>query len=370
MKYAKLNCRYFIGERPCKYKEDCLGCKHYSPFGTKILIIKLAAMGDLLRTTPLIAGLKRKFKDSHITWLTDEASYELLRDNGYINRLLTFNLESVLRLQVEEFDILYCLDKETRATALATLVKAKDKKGFSMHHSGNIYPLNKSSEYGFKLGICNNLKFRENKKTYQEIIFEMCEIPYKRDEYILNLSDEEIRWGREHLYKAGIADGCKIVGLNTGCGNVFMTKKWPIEHCINLANKLHKDLDVEVVLLGGPVERERNSLIKKKVNFKIIDAGNDNSIRDFASIIRYCNAIVTADTIALHLAIAQNVPVVGLFGPTCAQEIDFYGRGKAIVSSKECVPCYRNSCNIVPNCMEMVSVDSALEEIKNLIGEQ
>ena len=55
----RLDCRYFLGDRPCKFKRSCPGCKEYSPMGQRILIVKLAASGDVLRTTPLLSGLKR-----------------------------------------------------------------------------------------------------------------------------------------------------------------------------------------------------------------------------------------------------------------------------------------------------------------------
>lgn len=65
---------------------------------------------------------------------------------------------------------------------------------------------------------------------------------------------------------------------------------------------------------------------------------------------------MTGDTLALHVAVALRVPVVALFGPTCAQEIDLFGRGAKIVSALPCGPCYLRHCTKAPNCMDHIPV--------------
>jgi len=60
----KADCIHFKGEKPCQFKILCDHCPYYQPFPTRILIIKCAAQGDVLRTTPLLSGLKRKYPQS------------------------------------------------------------------------------------------------------------------------------------------------------------------------------------------------------------------------------------------------------------------------------------------------------------------
>jgi heptosyltransferase II len=54
----------------------------------RILIIKLGALGDVLRTTCILPGLKQMHKTSHISWLTDPSAKCLLKSNGLIDELL------------------------------------------------------------------------------------------------------------------------------------------------------------------------------------------------------------------------------------------------------------------------------------------
>ena len=363
----KIDCHYFKGDKPCKFKRSCKHCHYYKPFKFKILIIKLGAIGDVLRSTSLLRGIKRKYPEAHITWLTDPPSVELLNNNPFIDKILSFNQENILRLQVEEFDLLYSIDKEIRGTALAEIVKAKEKKGFGFHKKGNMYPYNEKSRYMFLLGISDELKFEKNQKSYQDFTFEACELEYNNDEYVIELLPEEIEKGEKYLSELGVNKNDTVIGLNTGAGPIYATKKWSEEGFISLAHELKKLKNVKILLLGGEAEKERNSIIKKEAEF-VIHTGCNNSLRHFTSIIKKCNLIVTGDTMAMHMAIAMKVPVVSFFGPTCHQEIELYGRGKKIIANNDCPPCYKKECVYDKSCIEkmdyMTVYNSIIEVLK------
>jgi ADP-heptose:LPS heptosyltransferase len=363
----RLDCRYFLGDRPCRFKRLCEGCPDYSPMGKRILIVKLAAIGDVLRTTPLLSGLKRAYPRSHITWVVDKEALPLLKNNPWIDRLLSFDFSALLPLEFEAFDLILGLEKEARGAALVSKIKAPEKRGFGLGKNGNIFPLNPASEYAFFLGLADDLKFYRNEKTYPQLIFEMAEIEYRRDEYLLFLGEEDAAFAGRFAKKAKLRKGETLIGLNTGAGDVFANKAWTLEGYVKLIRALKKRGKTRLLLLGGPQERDRNRKILQKVGGAAIDGRCDNTLGQFAALINRCDLVVTGDTTALHLAIGLKKNVVALFGPTCPQEIELYGRGKKIVSSLSCAPCYRRTCAQSPNCMEAVSVGEVLENINNLI---
>jgi len=366
--FVHYDCRFFLGYKPCVFRRECADCPHYAPTGTRILIIKLAAMGDVLRTTPLLRGLKHLHEDCHITWLTEAGVVPMLNGIPEIDRLLSYSQETALQLVTESFDQLYCFDKEPKATALAMNIRAAKKAGFGMNEYGGVMPLNAESEYTFELGINDRLKFRQNRKTYPELIFECAGIPYREpQEYVITDLAEEIQWARGYLSELGVeADDLKI-GLNTGAGDVFATKKWTEEGYARLADRLEEELGARVLLLGGPAERERNQRILAVARHAPCDTGTGHPIRRFSGIVGNCDLVVTGDTLAMHIAIALKVPVLSILGPTCHQEIELYGRGAMIVSDFDCSPCYLGVCTKERTCMDAIPVDVVFSEAARLI---
>lgn len=366
----KLDCRHFLGDRPCKFKRVCEGCDQYSPMGKRILIVKLAAIGDVLRTTPLLSGLKRVYPQSHITWVADREALPLLKNNPHIDRLLSFDFPSLLPLEMETFDLVIGLEKEPRGAAIASKVQAREKKGFGLGPEGNVYPLNRASEYAFFLGLSDDLKFHHNQKTYPELIFEAAGLDYRKDEYLLFLSPEDLAFAEAFAKRAGLKKGDRVVGLNTGAGDVFANKAWTLEGYLRLIEGLKPEKKIRLLLLGGPKEKERNRKILRKTKGAAIDAGCENTLGQFSALVNLCDLVVTGDTTALHLAIGLKKKVVALFGPTCAQEIELYGRGEKIVSPLTCAPCYRRSCSITPNCMEAIGAGEVVQKILALLPDR
>ena len=98
--HVRRDCKFFKGYIPCTpNKQDgseCLDCSHYQPIGKRILIIKLGALGDVIRTTPLLHRFRTKYPDCHITWLT--WSPEVLPKNQ-IDEILSLSAVSLFVLE-------------------------------------------------------------------------------------------------------------------------------------------------------------------------------------------------------------------------------------------------------------------------------
>ena len=333
----------------------------------RILIIKLASAGDVLRTTTLLSALKNRYHDSRITWVVEETSRELLEGNTNINRILVYTEKRALLLRGEEFDIVISLDKAIEATSLATCIKASEKYGYGLDKEGRLCPLNKEAEYSYLLGIDDDLKFFKNRKTYQELIFEIAKLDYKSNPYELALDKNHIDFADSFFKKNSLDKKDMIIGVNTGAGRAFANKNLRKEKIVKLIELLHKKLHVKIALLGGPLERGVNRYIKKATGEKAVDCGCDNNLKEFSALINNCALIIAADTLAMHIAIALKKPVVAIFGPTCPQEIDLYSRGCKITTEAKCAPCYKNKCDKKLTCMDEIPLEKIVKSVKKLI---
>ena len=91
--FIHTDCRHYRGSMPCSFhKRDgrlCEICADYAPVRNRILIIKLAAIGDVLRTTSILPPLENKYPQSEITWITKANAVPLLKDNPEVDRVFT-----------------------------------------------------------------------------------------------------------------------------------------------------------------------------------------------------------------------------------------------------------------------------------------
>ncbi len=367
MEHYKLDCKKFNGYKPCSPGKVCLDCGDYDPMGTRILVINLDALGDVLRTTAMLHPLKRKYPESHITWLTKTNAAALLNNNPYIDKVLEYSTENSLLLLTEKFDIIMNVDKSTRSGALANLIDAKEKYGFGIAETGVIYPFNKEAEHLYEVGLNDELKFKINKKTEQELLCETMCLEYNRDEYMLNLTAEEKDFVKNYRTQAGIKDNQLVIGFNTGCSRAFPYKRLSFEKQLLLLKRLYKTFPHDrVALLGGAEDTENNLALKKKLLNKVIYTPTDQGLRSGILFADMCDIVVTCDTLCLHIAVALKKHVVAIFTITCANEIDLYERGHKITAEIECTPCWKSTCDRELKCNESVDTEKICEAIKDL----
>ncbi len=325
----KRDCREFSGVYSCdtmkfeNYK-DCGECKFYQPEGKKILIIKLGAIGDVLRTTPVLQALKEKYKNCSITWLVKEESRDILSNNPYIDRLWIYNPEIIPRLMFEKFYAMYNFEIDSPATLMANIVKAKKKYGYCLDSDGKTSFYNKAAKYYWERANSDYVN-KNNSKTYQEMMFEIAELEWKKQDYYLKLDDEEKKYAEKFKKKL---KNKPVIGINIGSSKRWVAKQWSKNKIIDFVNKIKKDYDV--ILLGGEEERKLKEELRKKL--KVLENDSSNTVREFISVVDMCDILVTGDTLAMHIGLAMNKKVVSLFFCTPPSEIEGYGRLKKIIS--------------------------------------
>jgi len=364
------NCRHFRSDIPCVFHKQegvhCDNCQHYEPVEFKILVIKLGAVGDVLRTTCILPGLKEKYLNVHITWLTLEESLPLFKNNPYVDIVLNYSFESFVQLQLGSYDLVINLDSTPCSAQLATLAKANEKLGFGYNERGFVYPFNKEAQKWFEMGLFDDIK-RANKETYQQIILNICRLIPSNYDIIFKLDEKELAFANEFAKKHNFTNKL-VIGLNTGAGQRWQQKKWTREGYLELIRLIQQKIPgAQILLLGGPEEIERNKYLLKESASGIIDTGCHNTIREFGAYLNLCDVVVTGDTFALHMAAGLGKKIIALFGPTSAAEIDLYGRGKKLYANIDCLGCYKKDCNLKPNCMELIKPEQVLTTIEELI---
>ena len=349
----KTDCRHFRGDIPCKphknFSVNCSECKYYDQTQEKILIIKLGAIGDVIRTTPLLRKLKENFPKAQIFWLS--YTPEIL-SGKWVDRCSSVNIENIEMLKTIEFDWLINLDKDTLAISLTKNINARIKSGFIIDDFCHAKPIsNEAENHKWLTGLFDDLN-KENTKHYVQEIFEICGYSFAGEEYILEKE--------EGLINFNINKNNKVVGLNTGCGGRWSSRLWPEDYWIDLAKQLIKQ-NYSVVLLGGEQEHEKNKRIEQLSGAQYF---GHYPLSGFINLIDECDIIVTAVTMAMHLAIGLQKKLILFNNIFNKNEFYLYNRGVILEPDFDC-DCYF-SPNCKNNCMQYLKPETVIQAITKL----
>ncbi len=388
----RTDCREFRWERPCApHKREgvtCPDCPHYDPVedppahsilpehlevGSRdrqqggVLIVKLAAAGDVLRTTALLPAIRRRYPGVKVTWVTQPEAAGLFVGNDQVDEVLTTDAPGLMaRLAKVTFRAVFCPDADQQTAALAASARSKARHGFTMDERGAIVPLNNAAEHWLRMGISDHLK-KANTETYQSLLAKALGLdPAAVGRPILEATAADVDWAVALMAEHGLCP--PIVGINTGAGRRWRHKRWTRQHQAEFVTKM-AEKGTGVLLLGGVEEAQTHSeLCRDGAEARILSAGSGLSYGRFAAAIQSCQVLVTGDTLALHVATARGVPVVVLFGPTSAAEIELYGQGVKIQpEGLPCLVCYLPDCDVEPHCQELISADQVALAVETLL---
>jgi len=396
-KDVKYDCSHFEGHIPCKpnkkFDVQCDNCSHYdkdtsailnldtqkallkeiynicdfttkngafkkpiiSASVTRILFIKLGAIGDVIRTTPLIEKYKNEYGDCHFSWITHSPQ---VVPKDKVDLVYKWNEASVSLLANQEFDIAINLDKDQEACMLLSHVNAKDKFGF-IWEDGHINIATEKAEHKLITGLFDHIS-KKNTKNYLEEIFEICHFEFNKEEYMINL-DEELSNQWKEKFKT-LADGKTIIGLNTGCGLRWKTRLWPKDYWVELIKDLEKQ-GYFCLLMGGPDEDETNRYYQSKTGATYLGTF---SLEEFIAITNNTHIIVTPVSMMMHIALALKKQLMLFHNIFNVHEFELYGRGVIIEPTSGCDCYFGNSCIREKRCMNDISVQDVLSNIVGL----
>lgn len=319
----------------------------------ELLVIKTGALGDVLRTTSILPGLHRRYRGLHVTWLASEGALDLVRHHRLIARAMGVDPEderSLERVRAElestRWERVLSFDDEEPLCALASALGGIGTDGRlsgayldtsgARRYTGDVAPW-------FDMGLLSVHGKREadrrklaNRESHPALFARMLGIEMREPE--LPLPDSSRALAGRFAERTRLRASGPVIGLNTGAGGRWESKKLPEERTVELAAEVARRLDgrATFLLCGGPDENERNARIGAGLSardLRWIDAGTENALLDFAALVALCDCLVTSDSLALHLAITRRVPVVAFFAPTPAAEIELYGRGEKVAST-------------------------------------
>ncbi len=258
-----------------------------------VLISKIGATGDVVRTTPLLRVLS-----GHITWLTaakNRVLLEGLKDGlrcvSWEERESVLDASYDLAINLEDtLDVAQFVKTVRCSEIFGAYVNSDDRLKYT-ENSRRWFDLSLISSYGRQ--EADRLKFL-NRQSYQELIFTGLGFSFSGERYLLPEPIETKLSGD--------------VGIAADAGPIWPMKKWAY----------YEELKQRLEDQGLTV----NVLPKR------------SSLLEHLSDVRNHRCLVGGDSLPMHLALGTGTRCITLFTCTSPWEIYDYGIQKKIVSPR------------------------------------
>ncbi|GAB4288602.1 MAG: glycosyltransferase family 9 protein [Ignavibacteriaceae bacterium] len=322
---------------------------------TRILVIRLSSLGDILLTTPLLRALKNNFPESEIDFLVKEEYKDTLRLNPNINRLLFYgqgknSVDKFISQYKSYYDLIIDLQNNFRSAQLTLKLKS---------------PVRRFKKYSFRKWLLVNTKINLLKK-----------MPPIADRYFNTMTEIKPDGRGPEFYtdknfSSGLNGLPNLIGIAPGSRHY--TKSWPVDYYSELIRNLINS-KYNVVLLGGADDIELCKLLAED-NPEVINLCKANDLLQIGADLKKCRVLICNDSGLMHLASAVNVPVVAFFGST-VKEFGFlpYKVSNLILENNllTCRPCSHIGRSDCPRkhfkCMKEISPGFAFNKILDFIG--
>jgi heptosyltransferase-2 len=292
-------------------------------FSMNLLIIKLGATGDVVRTTPLLKKL-----GGRITWIAAAKNLPLLQ--GLQENLRSLSWEQRHLAKAASYDLVLNLEDTLEAAQFAHALKFKRLFGAGLDGDGRLsysedsrgwFDLSLISRFGQKQA--DRLKL-ENRRTYQDLIFTGLGFPFNGETYLLPTPAK--------------TDLAGDIAIASEAGPV-----WPMKHWAYY-DLLKQKLEAEGLSV--------NILPRRPTLLEHLDDVMNH------------RCLVGGDTLPMHLALGAGIPCVTVFNCTSPWEIHEYGIQKKLVSPRLAEFFYQRGFD------ERATRAIGIEEVFNAVKQQ
>lgn len=334
----------------------------------RILVIRLSALGDVVRTVPAVVSLSEAYPEAKITWVTEELGASFLRGHPALERVMVFpkSLTAVRRmaafvkeLRKEEYDIVADFHGLLKSALICRAAKAERKVGYG--RTGT----KERSQFAY----AETVSVPEGKLCRYARNMAMAEYLGGKEPNPANLlhGPDPVR-GELSSFFENLPGGGPVFAVHQGTKPRATYKRWPGERYAALADALVRKFGGRVVLTWAPEEREQVEAIAASAKEKVHLAPRTETPLELGYLLSRSDMYIGSDTGAAHIATIAGTPVLAIFGPTdpVENEPGPYSPHEMVLKDTECSPCRDMKCERRA-CMEAVEVEDVLAGVERLL---
>ncbi|MCD4654022.1 glycosyltransferase family 9 protein [bacterium] len=336
----------------------------------RILLIRLAYIGDVVMTQPVTAPIRQAFPEASIDFLTSRTAAPLLENDPCIDKIIPFDApwfygkkaSDNTRDLIGNITGTYDLGIDFRAdlrNILHCLYRPRIRYRLSYTSGGGgaflTHPV-----------IWDSWK---HKVEFHLDILRKAGLDAPSSDPEIYLTTEETIAAREMLNGLRGCEGKIPVVIHPG--SRLELKRWPAERFVELARRMNKADIGPIILLESPGNDEVTREIAINADIAA-DLTGCLSIRQMAAVCHHAGVMICHDSAPMHIAAAVGCKVVALFGPSQSKETAPSGDGHIIIESSTCLmktKCDENICIAgCHGCMDRISVEQVYEAVCNQLN--
>ncbi len=349
----------------------------------RFLVIRLSAVGDVLRTLPAVKALKESFPFSHVTWVVEEPSVSLLESQPGIDAVILFPRKRwargirsvtgirkslvemrnfVTHLRGQKFDVVLDFHGIFKSGLLSYLSGAPKRVGFDRKASreGNFF----FSNARVSLPEEQLSRFERNFRLLKGMGLDV-----RGSHHQLRIPPEDQAYIESFFEGVGSPPGRPLIAIHPGTSAKTSYKRWMPDRYSLLADRLIRELGASVIFTWGPGELKWVEGIRAGMKEGSILAPRTGTLTQLGEIFRRCHLYIGGDTGPMHIASFVDVPIVVIYGPTDPVVNEPLGRHLKVRREVGCNPCRNRSCKEL-YCLDGISVDDVLKGAKEVLSGQ
>jgi heptosyltransferase-1 len=346
----------------------------------RIGIIRLSSLGDIIHTLPAVTQLRQILPNARISWIVEPAGARLLENFDCYDEIILFKLKtekglnkvSELRSLVKRyryrFDVIFDFQGLIKSAVLSFLLKGL-RYGFHRNnlkervarffYNRTMAPFDENRHVIFKnWKLVRSFLLEISSETGSKIQIGL--VPPEEITPQYSLSQDHDSPAVEKFLTVNNLWKQNYLILNVGGG--WDTKILSAEQYISLVRGIQNWIPV-VLLWGNQKEKQLAERINRESDAVISEFF---SFDDLIRLIRYAGILVTADTLALHLADVVGTSSVGIFGPSSPfRNGSLLKKSISVYENTECGFCYLKKCDKM-YCLKNISIERIIRSIRKL----
>ncbi len=269
----------------------------------RILIIRLAPLGETVLTTPVIRALRRHFQDAYIAYMVAPTREDLVSANPYLNEVLTYQTsvpKLIYQMARRKFQMAVVLQPTFRLVLHTFLAGIPFRVGFETNTGGKKL---------LNLTVRNNTAQHETERYLDVVRALDVEVADNEPEVFVDSAGSA--WANNFLEDRKLNDDRHIIGLNPGAATTY--RRWDAANFADLGDRLHTTYGAHIVITTGPREGELADQVMKLMSHSPVIV-NQATPMQLAALLQRCHLYISNDTGPMHLSTAVKTPTIALFG--------------------------------------------------------